>query len=112
MYVILIYDVNVKRVSKMVKLCRQYLCWIQNSVFEGEISEAKLQELCNKIKGIIDTEKTVSSSSLTRWALAEQVHSGQRAYEYRQFSLAEVVNVVISLLFWPPRIQVQCSLTY
>ena len=42
MYVILIYDVNVKRVGKMLKLCRQYLCWIQNSVFEGEISEAKL----------------------------------------------------------------------
>ena len=54
MYVILIYDVNVKRVGKMLKLCRQYLCWIQNSVFEGEISEAKLQKLCNKIKSIID----------------------------------------------------------
>ena len=54
MYVILIYDVNVKRVGKMLKLCRQYLCWIQNSVFEREISEAKLQELCNKIKSIID----------------------------------------------------------
>lgn len=54
MYVILIYDVNVKRVGKMLKLCRQYLCWIQNSVFEEEISEAKLQELCNKIKSIID----------------------------------------------------------
>ena len=54
MYVILIYDVNVKRVGKMLKLCRQYPCWIQNSVFEGEISEAKLQELCNKIKSIID----------------------------------------------------------
>ena len=54
MYVILIYDVNVKRVGKMLKLCRQYLCWIQNSVFEGEISEAKLQELCNKIKSSID----------------------------------------------------------
>lgn len=54
MYVILIYDVNVKRVAKMLKLCRQYLCWIQNSVFEGEISEAKLKELNNKIKSIID----------------------------------------------------------
>lgn len=54
MYVILIYDVNVKRVAKMLKLCRQYLCWIQNSVFEGEISEAKLKELNNKIKPIID----------------------------------------------------------
>jgi len=45
MYVILVYDVNEKRVAKMLKLCRRYLNWIQNSVFEGEITEVKLKEL-------------------------------------------------------------------
>ena len=45
MYVIAVYDVGEKRVAKMLKLCRRYLNWIQNSVFEGEISEAKLLEL-------------------------------------------------------------------
>ncbi len=45
MYVIAVYDVNQKRVTKMLKLCRRYLHWIQNSVFEGEISEIKLKEL-------------------------------------------------------------------
>jgi CRISPR-associated protein Cas2 len=45
MYIIAVYDVGQKRVAKMLKLCRQYLNWIQNSVFEGEISEAKLEEL-------------------------------------------------------------------
>ena len=54
MYVIVVYDVGEKRVGKMLKLCRQYLCWIQNSVFEGALSEAKLRELKLKIKGIID----------------------------------------------------------
>lgn len=54
MYVIIVYDVGEKRVSKMLKLCRQYLCWIQNSVLEGELSEAKLRELKIKMKGIID----------------------------------------------------------
>ena len=39
MYVILVYDVDQKRTAKMLKLCRRYLSWIQNSVFEGEISE-------------------------------------------------------------------------
>ena len=29
----------------MLKLCRRYLNWIQNSVFEGEITEVKLMEL-------------------------------------------------------------------
>ena len=45
MYVILVYDVGQKRVGKMLKLCRRYLNWIQNSVFEGEISEVRLKEL-------------------------------------------------------------------
>lgn len=45
MYVILVYDFGEKRVGKMLKLCRKYLNWIQNSVFEGDISEARLKEL-------------------------------------------------------------------
>ncbi|MBO8446573.1 MAG: CRISPR-associated endonuclease Cas2 [Bacteroidetes bacterium] len=45
MYVILVYDFGEKRVNKMLKLCRKYLNWIQNSVFEGEISEARLREM-------------------------------------------------------------------
>lgn len=57
MYVILVYDAGVKRVVKMLKLCRQYLNWIQNSVFEGELSEAKLKELKYKIDAIINQEE-------------------------------------------------------
>lgn len=57
MYVILVYDVGVKRVAKILKLCRQYLNWIQNSVLEGELSEVKLRELKAKINGIIDQEE-------------------------------------------------------
>ncbi len=56
MYVILVYDVGEKRVGKMLKLCRVYLNWIQNSVFEGEISEVKLKELLIKAKAIINLE--------------------------------------------------------
>ena len=57
MYVILIYDVAEKRVSKMLKLFRQYLCWIQNSVFEGELSEVKLRELQHKIRSLIEKKE-------------------------------------------------------
>ncbi len=56
MYVILVYDVGQKRVGKMLKLCRQYLNWIQNSVFEGEISEVKLKELLIKGKKVMETD--------------------------------------------------------
>ena len=57
MYVNLIYDVAEKRVGKMLKLCRQYLCWIQNSVFEGELSEVKLRELQHKIRSLIEKKE-------------------------------------------------------
>ena len=55
MYIILVYDIGEKRVGKMLKLCRQYLNWIQNSVFEGEITRVKLKEL--KLKALILMKK-------------------------------------------------------
>jgi len=56
MYVVLVYDVGEKRVGKMLKLCRKYLNWIQNSVFEGEITEVKLNELKWKAIQLLDEE--------------------------------------------------------
>jgi len=41
----------------MLKLCRQYLNWIQNSVFEGELSEVKLKELKSKAKIIMNKDE-------------------------------------------------------
>lgn len=76
MYVILVYDIGEKRVGKMLKLCRQYLNWIQNSVFEGEISEVKLIELKLKAKKIMNLESDsliVFSSEATRWMHKEIV---------------------------------------
>jgi len=52
--VILIYDVAVERVSKVLKKSREYLTWIQNSVFEGEITEANLLLLKRELEDIID----------------------------------------------------------
>ena len=56
MYIILVYDIGEKRVGKMLKLCRKYLSWIQNSVFEGEISEVQLKELKMRADAIMDGE--------------------------------------------------------
>jgi CRISPR-associated protein Cas2 len=57
MYIILVYDIEQKRVGKMLKLCRRYLNWIQNSVFEGELTEVKLKELLHEAGLIMDREK-------------------------------------------------------
>ena len=70
MYVILVYDVNQKRVGKMLKLCRRYLHWIQNSVFEGEITEVKLKELIAEARQFIDPSEDsiiIFKSRDARW---------------------------------------------
>lgn len=70
MYVILVYDMDRKRVTKMLKLCRKYLNWIQNSVFEGEISIAALKEFEAKAKEImnLDTDSVILFKSReARW---------------------------------------------
>lgn len=70
MYVILVYDCGEKRVGKMLKLCRKYLNWIQNSVFEGEITEVKLKELTLKAEKIMNREEDsliIFSSRQEKW---------------------------------------------
>ncbi len=57
MFVIVTYDVNVKRNSKMLKICRKYLTHIQKSVFEGQITEAKLNKLKNELKKAAETDE-------------------------------------------------------
>ncbi|MCX6152708.1 MAG: CRISPR-associated endonuclease Cas2 [Candidatus Kapabacteria bacterium] len=57
MYCILVYDINEKRVAKILKLMRGYLNWIQNSVFEGELSKGMLDELMFKAGKIIHKEE-------------------------------------------------------
>ncbi len=73
MYVIVVYDVNVDRVNRVKKFLRRYLTWIQNSVFEGEITPADLQEVKMGLKGIINEDEDMvviyrlsSSKSLNR----------------------------------------------
>jgi CRISPR-associated protein Cas2 len=57
MYVIIVYDVEQKRVGRVCKYLRRFLTWVQNSVFEGELTEAKLQEVKIGLKRIIKTDK-------------------------------------------------------
>jgi len=54
MKVIVVYDIKENRVGKVLKTCRKYLYWVQNSVFEGELSEAKLEKLKMELAKIIN----------------------------------------------------------
>ncbi len=81
MYVILVYDMKQQRVNRMLKLCRRYLHWIQNSVFEGEISEVKLTELLVKARTIMDEDEdsVIIFKSRTQQWLEKQVVGRERS---------------------------------
>ncbi len=82
MYVILVYDFGERRVAKMLKLCRRYLNWVQNSVFEGEISDVRLKELLMHVKIFMKVNedsiiifKAVSQVSMERQIIGRQLGS-------------------------------------
>lgn len=54
MYVILVYDVDVKRVAKACKTLRRRLNWVQNSVFEGEITDVELKKIKVELAEVLD----------------------------------------------------------
>ena len=76
MYVVLVYDVRKKRVQKVMKICRKYLNHLQNSVFEGNITEAKLTRLKGEIKNVIDVKTDfvcIFRMDSTRYISKEQI---------------------------------------
>ena len=69
MYVIIVYDINVDRVNKVKSFLRQYLFWIQNSVFEGEVTDSEFELIYNGLKEIINEE--VDSIIIYKLRMAE-----------------------------------------
>lgn len=57
MFVILVYDFGEKRVGRALKTCRKYLTWVQNSVFEGDITEGNIKKLKLEMSKIMHEEE-------------------------------------------------------
>lgn len=57
MYVIIVYDIEQERVTRACKYLRQYLNWVQNSVFEGELTKAQLLKVISGLMNIINIDK-------------------------------------------------------
>jgi len=75
MYVILVYDINVKRVGKVLKTSRRYLTWVQNSVLEGELTEAAFQALLIDLNQIINEDE----DSLLFYILGSQKYAERKS---------------------------------
>lgn len=56
MYVLIVYDVEVKRVGRVHKFLKRYLNWVQNSVFEGEMTESQIEEVKAGLRRIMSND--------------------------------------------------------
>ncbi len=58
MRVVLVYDIaDERRLLIVHKVCKRYLYWVQNSVFEGELTKGKLNQLIRELEEVIDSEE-------------------------------------------------------
>lgn len=58
MFVIVTYDIVENRsLNKVRKILKKYLTWTQNSVFEGEITDSKLQKCMAEISKVMDKDE-------------------------------------------------------
>ena len=58
LYVVLVYDIKTdeggpKVLNKTFKICKRYLNHIQNSVFEGELSNTQILKLKYELESVI-----------------------------------------------------------
>jgi CRISPR-associated protein Cas2 len=74
MYVLIVYDVEEKRVAKAHKFLKRHLHWVQNSVFEGEVTDAQLEKIKSGLRAILDAAHDsvlVYSARDQRWLSKE-----------------------------------------
>ncbi len=57
MYVIVVYDIAVERINSVRHYLKQYLNWIQNSAFEGELKEGEVERIKINLKKLIKEEE-------------------------------------------------------
>lgn len=58
MYYVVVYDIaSAKRLPRILKICRKYLNWVQNSVFEGELNRSQYSALNKEIKAILNKKE-------------------------------------------------------
>ncbi|AOV95119.1 hypothetical protein AQV86_04310 [Nanohaloarchaea archaeon SG9] len=59
MFVVAVYDVAQEKNRKVLKFLRARMHWVQNSVFEGELTEGELREIKDYLEEITDIGDSV-----------------------------------------------------
>ncbi len=55
-HIIIVYDIKSKQLTKVYKYLKTYLRWIQNSVFEGDVTKAEYKIITEEVKELIEPD--------------------------------------------------------
>ncbi len=87
MHVILVYDVGEERVGRVCNYLRTYLTRIQNSVFEGDITEARFARLEAGLEKIVEREK----DSVIFWVLRDAKWADRQVMGLERFPITNIL---------------------
>ncbi|MFC6989091.1 CRISPR-associated endonuclease Cas2 [Haloplanus sp. GCM10025708] len=84
-YVIVVYDVQADRTAKFLKYLRRFLTHVQNSVFEGELTEGTLKEVKGTLESMLESEESVMVYRMSSEKYVERSVFGDDPMEDDQF---------------------------
>ncbi|MEE6209184.1 CRISPR-associated endonuclease Cas2 [Salarchaeum sp. III] len=58
-YAIIVYDVQADRTQKFLHYLHRYLVHVQNSVFEGELTDGQLVEIEDTLQEMLEPDESV-----------------------------------------------------
>ena len=85
MYVVAVYDVEADRTRIMLKFFRRYLTHVQNSVFEGRVTEGELQEIRGFVDEALEDDESVILYELSSESLIDRTVYGEDPAEDQRF---------------------------
>lgn len=85
MYVVAVYDVEADRTRIMLNFFRKYLTHVQNSVFEGEVTEGELHEIQGFVEDALQEGESVILYELSSENLLDRTVYGEDPAEDDRF---------------------------
>lgn len=84
-YVVVVYDMQADRTHLMLNFLRKYLTHVQNSVFEGEITEGDLEAIRNKVREMLEPDESTIIYRMSSKKYVDRTVVGEDPAEDAQF---------------------------
>ena len=84
-YVVVVYDVQADRTHRFLKFLRQYLTHVQNSVFEGDVTEGDIETIKHRLKSMLEADESVIVYRMSSGKYVDRTVYGEDPAEDDQF---------------------------